>query len=90
MGNGSIHADPELGCICSQRFRRRQRLRKTDGGRVKADAAWVRRVGWGGGGPCCALCVADARLSYSSPDLIRKTYVHNYGTYIFIDTNVCV
>lgn len=28
------------------------------------------------------LCVADARLSWPSTDLIRKTYVHGFGTYV--------
>lgn len=43
-GVGEHPADPELGCICSQRFRRRrQGLKKTDGGRAKADAAHRKR-----------------------------------------------
>lgn len=55
MGKGSTQLI--LRCICSQRFRRRrQRLRKTDGGRVKADAAHMEGAMWGGGGVYDAVC----------------------------------
>lgn len=70
MGKGSARLT--LSCIGSQRFRRRrQRLRKTDGGRVKADAAHTEGAMGGGGGVCGALC---ARLNWSSTDLIRETH----------------